>query len=112
MPDEVSQLQALAGVELAVVTPVGHCEGLVVLSPHISLPGLHITSQSGSLVVVQFYLKSEGTVKAKGDIPALVVLVNIDLENVPLTGGPPGARLHPGTEGGLSEGRTDPKTLG
>ena len=38
------------------------------------------------------------------------MLVNIDLENVPLTGGPPGARLHPGTEGGLTEGRTDPKT--
>ena len=56
VPDEISQLQALAGVELAIVTPVGHSEGLVIFSPHISLPGLHITShnsQSDSLVLPQ-----------------------------------------------------------
>ena len=102
MPDEVSQLQALAGVQLAVVTHVGHSEGLVIFSPHISLPGLHITiSQHNSQSVSQsvlFYLKSEGAVKTKGYVPALVMLVHVDLENIPLPGGPPGSCLHPGTE--------------
>ena len=48
VPDQVSQLQTLAGVELAIVTPVGHSEGLVVLSPHISLPGLHQSTVRGA----------------------------------------------------------------
>ena len=84
MSDEVAQLQTLTGVELAVVTPVGHSEGLVVLSRNISLPGLNININNQSVVEL-FYLESEGAVKTKGYIPALVVLVNVDLDNISLS---------------------------
>ena len=40
MPDEVAQLQALAGVQLSVVTSVGQEEGLIVNSAHVSFPRL------------------------------------------------------------------------
>ena len=80
------------------------------MSPVLTSPFQACTQhQSASLGVVQFYLEGEGTVKTKGDLPALVMLVNTDLEDVPLTRRPPGARLHPGTEGGLTEGRRDPE---
>jgi len=94
VPDEVAELQALAGVQLAVVTSVGHNKRLIVQCAHVSLPRL----------------KSDGSVEGEGDTPALVVLVHVELENVSLTVGPPGGCLHPGADCGLAPGPANRNT--
>ena len=48
VPDEVAQLQTLAGVQLSVVTSVGHQEGLIVNSLHVSFPRLSSHLSDGS----------------------------------------------------------------